>query len=95
MQQYLLIIYYVPFTGITEVNPQSGRQAQCISNIFDATAHSENNFYMTSLLRYYHANWASSFSTLPKAYFFYPCLVLNLPPKEHINMQEPIKVMNM
>lgn len=32
--KYLLIIYYVPFTGITEVNPQSGRQAQCISTFF-------------------------------------------------------------
>lgn len=81
--KYLLIIYYVPFIGITEVNPQSGRQAQCISTFLMPQPIVKITLYDITL-RYYHANWASSFSTLPKAYFFYPCLVLILGPQKSI-----------
>ena len=79
--KYLLIIYYVPFTGITEVNAQSGRQAQCISTFVMPQPIVKITSYDITLT-YYHANWASSFSTLPKAYFFYPCLVLILGPQK-------------
>jgi len=53
--KYLLIIYYVPFTGITEVNAQSGRQAQCISTFLMPQPIVKITLYDITL-RYYHAN---------------------------------------